>query len=55
MKSLITMMNAMKYYKFEDLIQEEETIRDQISADMAAPAFQKMLRAIRQRFFLTHG
>ena len=55
MKSLITMMNAMKYYKFEDLIQEEETLRDQISADMAAPAFQKMLCAIRQRFFMTHG
>ena len=55
MKSLITMMNAMKYYKFEKLVQEEETIQEQISSDMAMPAFQKMLGTIRQKFFLNRG
>ena len=55
MKSLITMMNAMKYYKFEKLVQEEETIQEQISSDMAMPAFQKMLGSIRQKFFLNRG
>ena len=55
MKSLITMMNAMKYYKFEELIQEEETIQEKITSDMAMPAFQKMLGTIRQKFFLNRG
>ena len=35
MKSLITMMNAMKYYKFEELIQEEESIQEKIIAERA--------------------
>ena len=55
MKTLITMMNAMKYYKFEELVQEEETIQEKISSDMAMPAFQKMLGSIRQKFFLNRG
>ena len=55
MKSLITMMNAMKYYKFEELFQEEESIQEKITSDMAMPAFQKMLGSIRQKFFLNRG
>ena len=55
MKTLITMMNAMKYYKFEELVKEEETIQEKISSDMAMPAFQKMLGTIRQKFFLNRG
>ena len=55
MKSLITMMNAMKYYKFEELMQDEDLIQEQISSDMAMPAFQKMLGTIRQKFFLNRG
>ena len=55
MKSLITMMNAMKYYKFEELMQDEDIIQEQISSDMAMPAFQKMLGTIRQKFFLNRG
>ena len=55
MKSLITMMNAMKYYKFEELVQEEDTIQEKISSDMAMPAFRKMLGSIRQKFFLNRG
>ena len=55
MKTLITMMNAMKYYKIEELMQEEEVIQEKISSDMAVPAFQKMLGTIRQKFFLNRG
>ena len=54
MKTLITMMNAMKYYKLEELVQED-SIQEQISSDMAKPTFQKMLGTIRQKFFLNRG
>ena len=54
MKTLITMMNAMKYYKFEELM-KEDAIQEKISADLATPAFQKMLGTIRRKFFLNHG
>ena len=55
MKTLITMMNAMKYYKVEDLMEEEEVMQEKISSDMAMPAFRKMLGTIRQKFFLNRG
>ena len=55
MKTLITMMNAMKYYKFEELVQEDNAIQEKISSDMAKPTFQKMLCTIRQKFFLNRG
>lgn len=55
MKTLITMMNAMKYYKIEELMQEDDMIQEKISSDMAVPAFQKMLGTIRQKFFLNRG
>ena len=55
MKTLITMMNAMKYYKIEELVREEDSIQEKISSDMAMPAFRKMLGTIRQKFFLNRG
>ena len=55
MKSLITMMNAMKYYKLEELVKEEKSIQEKISSDMEKPAFRKMLGTIRQKFFLNRG
>ena len=55
MKTLITMMNAMKYYKFEELMEEEDVMQEKISSDMAMPAFRKMLGTIRQKFFLNRG
>ena len=55
MKNMIVMMNAMKYYKLEELVQEEDTIQEKISSDMAMPAFRKMLGTIRQKFFLNRG
>ena len=55
MKTMITMLNAMKYYKIEELMQEEDVMQEKISSDMAMPAFQKMLGTIRQKFFLNRG
>ena len=55
MKNLITMMNAMKYYKVEELMKEEEGLQEKISSDMTLSDFQKMLGTIRRKFFLNHG
>ena len=55
MKTMITMLNAMKYYKIEELMEEEDVMQEKISSDMAMPAFQKMLGTIRQKFFLNRG
>ena len=55
MKTMITMMNAMKYYKIEELMQEEDIFQEKIASDMAMPAFRKMLGTIRQKFFLNRG
>lgn len=55
MKTMITMMNAMKYYKIEDLMQREDIFQEEVSSDAAMPAFQKMLGTIRQKFFLYRG
>ena len=55
MKTMITMMNAMKYYKIEELMQNEDIMQEKVSSDMTMPAFQKMLGTIRQKFFLNRG
>ena len=55
MKTMITMMNAMKYYKIEELMQEEDIFQEKIASDMAMPAFRKMLGTIRRKFFLNRG
>lgn len=55
MKSLITMMNAMKYYTFEELVQEDETFQEKLAQDMTMPVFHKMKGSIRHKFFLNRG
>ena len=55
MKNLITMMNAMKYYKYEELIQEDENFQEKLAQDMTMPAFHKMKGSIRHKFFLNRG
>ena len=52
MKNLITMMNAMKYYKYEELIQESEDFQDKLSREMNRPTFHKLMGKIRDKFFL---
>ena len=55
MKTLITMMNAMKYYKFEELVQEPDGFQDKLSRDMNRPVYHKLMDSIRQKFFLNRG
>ena len=55
MRNLITMMNAMKYYKFEKLVQEGEDFQEKLNEDMNRPAYHKMVEAIRNKFFQKRG
>ena len=55
MKSVITMMNAMKYYKHEELFHEREGMEEKLSQDMNHPAFHKLVAKIREKFFLNRG
>ena len=52
MKSLITMMNAMKYYKHDELIQENEDFQEKLTQDLALPIYHKMMDKIREKYFL---
>ena len=55
MRNLITMMNAMKFYKFEELVHEGDSIQEKLSMDMNRPAFSKLVEKIRDKFFLNRG
>ena len=55
MRNLITMMNAMRYYKFEELVQEDENFQEKLNEDMTRPAYHKMVEAIRNKFFQKRG
>ena len=55
MKNVITMMNAMKYYKYEELFREHEDMQEKLSQDMNQPAFSKLMDKIREKFFLNRG
>ena len=55
MKSMITMMNAMKFYKNTDLVHEREHVQKKLSQDMSLPAYQKLVDRIRAKHFLNRG
>lgn len=55
MKSVITMMNAMKYYKFEELLQDSDSIQEKLSQDMNQSGFRKLVEKIRDKFFLNRA
>ena len=52
MKNMIVMMNAMKYYKHEDLIREGSDVRAILAQELSVPACHKVDDKVRQRFFL---
>lgn len=52
MKNMIVMMNAMKYYKHEDLIREDSEARRILAQELSVPACHKVTGKIRQKFFL---
>ena len=52
MKNMIVMMNAMKYYKHEDLIREDSEAREILARELSLPAYCKVNQKIRQKYFL---
>ena len=51
MKSLIAMMNAMKFYKTTELVNDAEELQEKLSQDISAPAYRKMLDKIHAKHF----
>ena len=49
MKNLIAAMNAMKFYKTTELVNDAEDIQEKLSQDISAPAYRKMLDRIRAK------
>ena len=50
MKSLIVMMNAMKHYKYDELV-ADEAIQEKLGQDISAPAFRKLIEKIHAKHF----
>ena len=46
MKNLIAMMNAMKFYKTTELVNDAEEFQEKLSQDINAPAYRKMVERI---------
>ena len=55
MRNVITMMNAMKFYKFDELVRERDEIQEKLSKDMDRPGFHKLMEKVRAKFFLNRG
>ena len=53
MKNLIAMMNAMKFYKHDELIHDSDDIQEKLSQDLTAPAYRKMIDKIHAKHFRT--
>ena len=51
MKTLITMMNAMKHYDHHELLREDSGIQEKLSQDISAPAYRKMIEKIHAKHF----
>ena len=51
MKSLIVMMNAMKHYKHDDLIRQEEGFQEKLGQDISVPAYRKLIEKIHAKHF----
>ena len=49
MKNMIAMMNAMKFYKTTELVNDAEAMQEKLSQDISAPAYRKMLEKIRAK------
>ena len=54
MKTLITMMNALKFYKREELL-EGEALQEKLSEDLNRPKYHKVMEMIREKYFLNRS
>ena len=53
MKNLIAKMNAMKFYKHDELIHNSDDIQENLSQDLSVPAYRKMIDKIHTKHFRT--
>ena len=51
MKNLIAKMNAMKFYKTTELVNDAEGFQEKLSQDITAPAYRKMVAEIHAKHF----
>ena len=53
MKNMIAMMNAMKFYKHNDLIHDSNDIQEKLSQDFDARSYRDMIKKIHAKNFRT--
>ena len=53
MKNMIAMMNAMKYYKHTDLVNDRENMQEKLSQDIDPLAYRRMIKRIHAKHFRT--
>ena len=51
MKNLIAKMNAMKFYKTTELVNDREAMQEKLSQDISLPAYRKMVDQIHTKYF----
>ena len=51
MKNLIIMMNAMKRYNHDELLNEESGIQEMLSQDISVPTYRKMVDMVHNKHF----
>ena len=53
MKNLIAMMNAMKVYKTNELVEDAANVQEKLGKDINALGYRKMLQQIHTKHFRT--
>ena len=53
MKTMIAMMNAMKYYQNTALVNDSDAIQEKLSQDISVPAYRQMIHQIHAKHFRT--
>ena len=49
MKNMIAMMNAMKFYKHNDLVNDSDALQEKLSQDLNPRAYRKMIDRITEK------
>ena len=55
MKTMIATMNAMKVYQATELVHDRENMQEKLSKDISAPAYQKMVDKIQDKYCLNRA
>ena len=52
MKTMIAMMNAMKFYNTTELVNDRDNMQKKLSQDIDAPAYEKLVSKIKGKLHL---